>query len=339
LRKLIDMPGTLELDPQPVRVRRLPPVLPDFYRHQPLPVPPTEDPQTHAQDDFFRFDCMNIFTNAGVDVPIPDAPRITRNARIRFFMNAQRQSPRAPDPSILLKDAAVMYHGGVHEHDVPAEVPLFEQVVDSAGNVLRTTDGKFAHVAGFNFERQGAGTKCIGCHAGHSMMEVPINGSHAEWFNLAPSAVASVSSSFNPPGRNAFGPERLTDRQARTGGDSVLWIAAEGAGAAARLRWQMPVEVREVVLYGIPQTIRGLSITVDDCRLAFFSGGRQVHTVPATGTIRKSGTRVTFAPAIVDSLEVLVRRTHGGVGRHKVAGLAEIEVIGRLPRPGADQVR
>jgi hypothetical protein len=335
LRSLIDLPGTLEMDPQPVRARHAPPVLEDGCLHEPLPLPPTEDPQTHSRDDFFRFDCMNIFANAGVDVPILDAPRITRNARIRFFMNVQRQNPHEPDPSILLKDAAVMVHGGVHEHDVPAEVPLFEQVVDSTGKVLGTTDGKFAHVAGFNFERQGAGTKCVGCHAGHSMMDVPINGLQAAWFNLAPSAAATASTFYTASNGEEFSPDRLVDRQARTGGDTVLWVAAEREHASASLRWELPVELREFVLYGLPRGVRSGTVSVEDCKITLYSGARPVRTIQSTGRIREGGTRVSFVPALADRADIVIKASRGTIDNHALTGLAEIEAIGRIPEPEA----
>lgn len=333
IRPLVDFEGTLELDPQPVRRRRVPPLLEDYFPHRPADLPPTEDPDTHAQDDFFRFDCMNVFANAGVDVPIPDAPRITRKARIRFFMNVQRQNPYSPDPSILLKDAEVMYHGGVHEHDLPAEVSLFEQLVDSAGKVLQTTDGKFAHVSGFNFERQGGGTKCIGCHAGHSMMDVPMNGSVAAWFNLAPSAQA-VSSSYHTSSRgNAHTPDRVVDRQARTGGDSVVWVAGEGSGAWLRLEWPMPVEVREFILYGIPGGLLSSTVAVDDCEITLFAEGRRVRTIASTGNIGERWRRIPLAPIIIDAAQIVVKKSRGTIDGRKLTGLAEIEAIGRIPRP------
>lgn len=331
VRRILDLPGTLELDAQPLRSRRAPPVLPDEFPHAPFPLPPTEDPLTYDRDDVFRFDCMNIFTNAGVDVPIPDAPRITRNARIRFFMNVQRRHPAAPDPSILLKEAAVMYHGGVHEHDLPAEVSLFEQVVDSGGRVLATTGGSFAHVTGFNFERQGAGTKCVGCHAGHSMMEVPINGSEAEWFNLAPSATVTVTSQYTSAGGMRFLPGKLVDRRARAGGEEAVWVAGEGEGAAARLAWDTPVEVREIRLYAIPRRVAGSTLAVERCEVALYAGGTKVGDA-VTGAVRERGTGVTFRPVVIDRAEIVIRKSRGTIDGGERTGLAEIEVIGRLPR-------
>lgn len=324
IQKVVDLSGTLELDAQVLRPRRVPAILKDNFTHQPAPLPPTEDPVTYANDDFFRFDCMNIFTNAAVDEPIPDAPRIARKSRIRFFMSPQRQSTKGPDPSIFVKDAEVFYHGGVHEHDIPAEVPLFEQVVDSSGKVLQTTDGKFAHVPGFNFERQGGGTKCVGCHAGHSMIDVPINASVAEWFNLAPSATVSASSFAG-----VSDPQRVVDRQARTGGDSVIWVSEERTRAFVELRWDFPVEAREFVLYSVPQ-IKGTSHILQDCELTMYKGTEQVGRVVSTGKIRPTGTRVKVLPTIVDRVRVTIGKFSGTIKNKKVSGLAEVEAIGRL---------
>jgi hypothetical protein len=327
---IVDLPGSLELEPQPLVARTLPPVLRPEFTYRPRELPPTEDPATHAQDDFFRFDCMNIFANAGVDVPIPDAPRITRNARIRFFMNVQRRNPHGPDPSILLKDAEVMYHGGVHEHDVPAEVPLFEQVVDAGGRVLATTDGRFAHVAGFNYERQGAGTKCVGCHAGHSLMDVPINGSMAEWFNLAPSARVTAGSFLSLPSGRSFHAERAVDRRARSGGDTAAWITDRLSEVKLRLTWEMPVEIRRVVLYA-PGAGVGLPLApASGADLVLLFDGERRRTTPYRGPVSAGGTAVDMPATIVDAVEVVVNVPRGSAKAGWVAGLAEVEVIGRL---------
>ncbi len=324
LRKVVDLPGTMELDVQVLQPKRVPPVLHDNFTHQPASLPPTEDPATYANDDFFRFDCMNIFTNAAVDEPVPDAPKIARNSRIRFFMSPQRQSTKGPDPSIFFKDAEVFYHGGVHQHDIPAEVPLFEQVVDNTGRVLQTTDGRFAHVSGFNFERQGGGTKCVGCHAGHSMIDVPINASIAEWFNLAPSATVTASSS-----EKTFEPQRVVDRQARTGGDSVIWVSAEEGKAFIDLQWEFPVEVREFVLYAVPQ-IKGTSHRLLNCEMTMYNGVKEVGRIASTGKITPAGTRLKTAPTILDRVKVTIDKFSGTIQNKKVCGLAEVEAFGRL---------
>jgi len=330
LRKLIDVPGMLELEPQVLASRTPPPTVPDLFVTPVFDLPPTEDPETFGRNDFFRFDCMNIFTNGKVDELMPDAPRIGQGLTIQFFMNPQRQSGSRPDPSILLKTAPVFYNGGVHEHDVPAEVPLFEQIVDAKGKVLETSDGKFAHVAGFNFARLGSGTKCVGCHIGHSMLEVPKNGEDAAWFNASPSANVTASSTFKDRRGILYASRNTIDRQARVGGDSAIWVANEGNGAWVELRWDFPLEANQLVLYNIPKnSSEGTTIVVNNCKIFLFSEGIEVARV-ITGPLRSTGTPISFTPTKIDAARITITDFSGTVKHKRVSGLAEIETIARL---------
>jgi hypothetical protein len=260
---------------------------------------------------------------------MPDAPRIAVNARIRFFLNVQRRNLRIPDPSIHLKDAEVFANGSIHEHDLPAEVPLFEQVVDASGKVLSTPDGRFAHVSGFNFERQGAGTKCVGCHAGHSMLPVPVNGAQAEWFNAATSAQVTASSGFDDD--PLFAPRKVVDRQARTGGDTVNWVANEAAGAYVHLSWEIPLEIRRIVLYNIQRNSReGTTVTVNDSEILLYNKLREVGRKRVKEKLSPSGTPVDITPVDIDAIRVIVRSAAGRFRHRPVAGLAEIETIARI---------
>jgi len=331
IQKVVDLPGTLELEPQLVRSQLIPPILEDEYPPIHSELPPTEDPQTYYINDAFRFDCMNIFTNGAVDEPMPDAPRIAAGAKIRFFLNFQRQNPRSPDPSILIKTSEVFDRGGVHEPGLPADVPLFEQVIDSGGKVLQTSSGRFAHVAGMNYERIGGGTKCAGCHAGHSMLAVPVNASIAEWFNAATSARVTASSTFINKEGKIFPPQRVVDRQARTGGDSVIWLANEGAGASLLLKWDIPIELREITIYGIsPDPNKGISIQVQDSKILLYYESNEVGSIQSTGRIRREGTRVSFPIARIDSARIVITRTSGTAYHRRLAGLAEVETIARI---------
>jgi len=331
LRKVVDFPGTLELEPQLVQSRPLPPIHEDAYPPIVSELPPTEDPETYYINDAFRFDCMNIFTNGAVDEPMPDAPRITTGARIRFFLNVQRQNPRFPDPSILLRTVDVFHRGGVHEPGLPADVPLFEQIIDSNGDVLRTTSGSFAHVTGMNYERIGGGTKCVGCHAGHSMLTVPINATLAEWFNAAPSARVTASSVFIEADGISYQAQRLVDRQAQTGGDSVIWIANEAQGASVTLTWDIPIDIREVVLYGIsPDSKKKLAIRVQDSKILLYYGHAEVGMVKSTGQIRSSGTRISIPLTTIDSMVIVITKLSGTAFGRRLAGLAEVETVARI---------
>jgi hypothetical protein len=331
LRRVVDLPGTLELEPQVVAARRRPPVVIEQFVTPVSDLPPTEDPETYARNDFFRFDCMNIFINGKVDEPMPDAPRIGQDLTIQFFMNPQRQSSDRPDPSILLKTAPVFYMGGIHEHDVPAEVPLFEQIIDKNGKVWETTDGKFAHVAGFNFERVGSGTKCAGCHIGHSMLEVPKNGEIAEWFNAAPSASVTASSTLSAGNDRLFAARNVVDRQARVGGDSVVWAAGQENEPWVELRWPIPIEVREFVLYNIPhRPSEGTRLNVHSCKILLYYHGTEVAALPVAGPLKVSGTSISVLPTTIDAARITITKFSGNIKHRSVAGLAEVETIARL---------
>jgi len=331
LTKVYDIPGYHLLDAQLLAPRPVPPILPDKFLPPVNDLPPTEDPLTYFKYDTFRFDCMNIYTNGAVDEQIPDAPNIAIDASILFFMNVQRQNPGYPDPSIYLKDAPVFTTGGVHEHDLPAEVSMFEQIVDDQKRVLEAPRGNFAHVPGMNFERQGAGTKCVGCHSGHTLLEVPMNGTMAEWFNVSTSAKVAASSSQDTVEWKPLSPRRVVDRQARTGGDSVFWASKEGQGASITLSWDIPIEVKEFVLYNIsPAKERGTNIVVHNWEILLYYQGNLVGQIPSTGGLSAEGTRVEVTPTVIDKAKVVIRDFSGEILHKSVAGLAEIETIARI---------
>ena len=57
----------------------------------------------------------------------------------------------------------------MNEAGLPADTPMFEQLVDASGRVLLTARGP-AHVAGLNAGVTGLTTRCVGCHVGHSTL-------------------------------------------------------------------------------------------------------------------------------------------------------------------------
>jgi hypothetical protein len=246
-------------------------------------------------------------------------------------MNSQRQNVVTPDPSILVKTARVFPKGGVHEPELPADVPLFEQIIDSTGKVLQTSSNGFAHVTGTNYERIGGGTKCVGCHAGHSVLTVPLNGTVAEWFNASTSAkVMGSSFHVNKDGRVSI-PQRIVDRQARTGGDSVIWVANEGEGGYVSLTWDTPIDVREFVLYGIStDSIAGTTIRVQDSEILLYYKSNEVGKIRSTGSIRPEGTYISLPVTRIDSAKIVVTKFFGTIYHRRVVGLAEVETIARI---------
>ncbi|MFQ3599253.1 MAG: hypothetical protein SNJ66_13050, partial [Chloroherpetonaceae bacterium] len=274
-RKILDLPNTDELS----AVALVPRPVPTLFKDQ-LELandqPPLDEPTDYADLHSFRFDCFNIFMNGKVDEPIPDAPKIVQGAKVRFYMNIQRKNADGKDVALLFKELPVDEDGGIREPTAPAEVPLFEQLVDSRGNLLTTSSGKIAHVSGLNSERKGAGTKCVGCHTGHSLIEVPMNNALSQWFNAAPSAHASASSEWEENGIR-YHAARAIDRQVELGKDTAMWISAPSNAATLTLTWDFPILAREIVIYPISKkSVIETSRTVKNGRIELFLGSKKV---------------------------------------------------------------
>jgi hypothetical protein len=246
--------------------------------------------------------------------------------KIRFFAALSRPAAEGGDTLVLVREAAVTGSGAVHEDDMPADVPMFEQLVDKDGNVLRSATGP-AHVPGFNFARLGSGTKCVGCHAGHSALDVPHNYTSATWVNASPSA--RVTASSRAPG--AAEPRAAVDRRARGPVGEVAWEAASDEGEWLRLEWETPIEVRSVVLYACAANrAQSTDLRIERTAIRLYRAGRLVRTVTHGGRLAARGSRVVIDPCEIDALEVQPLRVSGTVRGRKAVALAEVETIARL---------
>src|SRR4029079_12107691 len=96
-----------------------------------------------------------------------------------------------------------------------------------------------------NFARTGSGTKCVGCHEGHSGLPVPKNNIDAKWFDAATSARVTVSSRAEGAGD----PQALVDRRAKGPVQRTGWVARAREGQTARLEWPGAIEAKAFVLY------------------------------------------------------------------------------------------
>jgi hypothetical protein len=328
---VLDFPNTLELNAELLIVKVKPPIPEYIQGYDTNKVPPTENPLTFFQGGFFRFDCMNIYTNAPVDVPINDAPPISKNARFRFFLNFQRQNSNGLDLPILYKEITVRYDGKILEPDMPANVPLFEQVTDSARRVLVNSKGNVAHVTGMNFGINGSGTKCVGCHAGHSLIPVPVNNTEAQFTNVSTSA-SVTESSFRVGKDIAFRGKNVVDRKARNTDLSVNWIAEGGSNEYVELQWALPIDVREIKLYNIfPNPSAGTNILVNDCEIFLYKNNSVVGHIPSTGVLNINGKSIMINPVTsIDRMKIIVKSFSGTIGGSSSAGLAEVETIARI---------
>ncbi len=325
---VLDFPVTLELNAEVLIAKTKPPIVDYIQSYDTNGVPPTDNPSTFYQGGFFRFDNMNIYTNAPVDVPIDDAPPISKNARFRFFLNFQRQNPDGLDLPIPFREIIVDYDGKITQPNLPANVPMFEQATDSTGKVLINSKGNTAHVTGMNFGINGSGTKCVGCHAGHSLIPVPVSNSEAEFTNLSTSASVSQSSylQINYHGKN------VADRRARNTDLRVNWIASGSNNEYVELQWPIPIDVREIKLYNIfPNPAAGTNILVTDCEIFLYKDTVTVGHIPSTGILSINGKSVIVNPITsIDKMKVIVKSFTGTIQNLPVAGLAEVETIARI---------
>jgi len=326
---VLDEPGLHELDPAILASRPAPPILVGQCE-----VPAPELPLTHAfeladSSYTFRFDCGNVFATGPLNSTFPDAPPLGRGLRIRFFGVVARPEAAGGDSLVLVREMPVDPSGAIHVDDIRADTPLFEQLVDAQGRVIRSARGP-AHVPGFNFARLGAGTKCVGCHAGHSALPVPINNWRAKWFNASPSAVVTVSSLA------AGSAQALVDRQTRGPIEDVGWVSEAAAGASVRLSWNTPIEVRGLVLYSVSAVSSEVAshatprLQVHETEIVFLHAGREVKRLSVRRILSPQGTRVDCEPVRVDAIEIYPTRVSGRFRNRSAAALAEIETFARL---------
>lgn len=186
IERVFDLPGTLELDGAPVVPRRAP------AREAPLAVEEEHADPRKARQPFevlsetpitnlnelspvrprFRFHDLDVFADGPPGSPSRGAAPRTSGARLRFFATLARPEREGGDSAVLVREVPVSPSGEVNERDLPAGLPMFEQLVGPDGRVLMTAHGP-AHVAGFNAGAEGTATRCVGCHLGHSTLPVP----------------------------------------------------------------------------------------------------------------------------------------------------------------------
>lgn len=332
LQTFYDIPGKLELNAEVLLPKPIPPVLTDVITDFSDELPPTNDPNTFYKNGSFRFDCGNIFTNADVDVPVTDAPPITRNARIKLFLNFQRTDSTGKDEPILFINEPIQFAGGFWIPYVPADIPVFDQVADSTGKVIAGNRGQIAHLSGLNFGRPGTGTQCVGCHQGHSYIPPANNNYEVQFFNTSTSATVTQSSFRYVNDTVKFPGSRVKDRKARNDSLSVNWIAAGSDNEWINLKWEIPIDIRKFILYNIrPNSLNGTNIQVNDCEIILYRAGVNVVNIQSTGVISTNGTQIQI-PEItrIDEAKIIIKDFSGTITGLNVAGLAEVVTDARI---------
>lgn len=327
-----DIAGKMELNAEVLLPKTVPPVLLDGVIDVADELPPTIDPSTWFKDGGFRFDCVNTFTNGDIDLPMQDAPPISRFARINFFMSFQRQDSLGLDSAVYFTQMPIFHTGQIALDNAPANVSMFEQVVDSAGKVLRGSTGQVAHVIGMNYGKPGTGTKCVGCHSGHTQIPVPPTITEASFFNTSTSAEVTQSSfkfvndSVQYPGK------RVADRKARNDSLHVNWIANGTSNEFVNLKWNIPIDVRHLTIYNIrPNVSNNTNIQVTDCEVICYYNGNEEARITSTGPISPNGSPVTIpGTPKINEVKVIVKSFTGLINGESKAGLAEIETNARI---------
>lgn len=334
---IYDNPGTTELRARAIQARPLPPVLADRITQTPSLLPPREG-GPYNTDGTFVFDALNVYANAPVDTDIVSAPPVGSAAKIRFFTDFQRTAFLASsiqDWPILLADMPVNPDGSVRNTQAPANLPLFEQLRSSTNTVPLTggpnVDGA-AHVTGLNYGRPGDTQRCVGCHTGHTLINVPANDEEAKWSNLAPGAALNVSSIDS----GLSNPNGLIDRRvhmAVSNPNQKYWFSRSGQSATTQwvqLTFPVPVTIRTVRLYNVPAVDRNIPVMDTAVRLFSDAAGTQEVANKPSGPLSENGTNVNFDNVLTRVVRVEFRAVNAGT-----AGLAEVEVIARGEDPGA----
>jgi hypothetical protein len=274
---------------------------------------------------------------------------------IRFFIDQQRTSPGSfsnLDWPILLQELPVSPQGAVRNQNLPANVPLFEQLRASNGTVPLTfgpanggggggplqipgvvggplrIDGA-GHVGLMNYSSSGTTARCVGCHTGHSMIAVPANDEDARWTNLAPGAQIRVSST-----RAAQENTGLIDRRVLNDSIRRYWTSApnQTQNQWVELVFPVPVTIRTVRLYG-PRLgdVVNSSLVVNQATVRLYSDASATRQVASatTGQLAVSGTNVPFANIRARVVRIELNNVSGTFEGARVAGLAEVEVIAR----------
>jgi hypothetical protein len=331
-----DNPGTTELRAKLIRPRPLPPIIPDQVTQVASALPPTAQ-GPYDKDGTFTFNALNVYFNAPVDVDILSAPPVGSANTIRFYTDFQRDQQRGSfeylDWPIFLKEVPVNPDGSVMTSS-PANIPLFEQLRTSPekGYTIPLTGrgaspdemGGAAHVAGMNFGRTGDVQRCVGCHAGHTMIPIPAD---PQWTNLAPGATVTYSSlhSSLPNGNGAV--DRKVRLRIAYNNHYRFWLSREGQNPNTQwlqLTFPVPVTVRTVRLYDMPASESNINVNNTTVRLYSDTAAKNQVASKTSGALSENGTDVSFNDVRARVVRIEFTSVSGST-----AGLAEVEVIAR----------
>ena len=345
LTLLYDNPGTTELRAHLLRPRPVPPIIPDKVTKVASLLPPLAQ-GPYDIDGTFTFNALNVYFNAPVDTDIINAIPVGSANTIRFFIDHQRSQQRGSfetlDWPILLQEVLIDPDGSVTASG-PANVPMFEQIRNSqaSGYTVPVTGPGLtshempgaAHVAGENFGRTNDVATCVGCHAGHTMIQVPANPADAQWTNLATGATVTVSSTGSGSSKGIN--DRRVKKSVPPGTPARYWVSQSGSPNTqwVTLTFPVPVTVRTVRLYNPASS--DTSVKVLDATVRLFSDAAGTVEVASknSGPLTDTGTNVAFNEVLTRVVRIQFNSVNG-----TAAALGEVEVIARGEAPNAVSV-
>jgi hypothetical protein len=317
IERVLDLPGTLELDPAAIVKRSIPRALaiaPEADLEAAAATGRTGLPAVDAARiggarGTFRYRCLNVFAGGPLDHPSGQPPPPTLGARVRFYAALARPDREGGDSLALVREVPVRPDGSVDE-TLPADLAMFEQVVDAQGLVLRSAHG-MAQVAGLNVGSPGHTSLCVGCHVGHSTLTRAGAPAEPQWFDAAPSASVTAEGTVRDSD-----PRRAVDRRTLGPAADVAWVAMPGA--SLRLRWPQPLTIRAVRAYAASG-----AKAPKKCEVRLLLHGRLV----AHGSLSAPGSRGSRLSITGDGDELVFepRGTNGSMT------IGEVEVEARLP--------
>ncbi|HJY63116.1 MAG TPA: T9SS type A sorting domain-containing protein, partial [Ignavibacteria bacterium] len=254
------------------------------------------------------------------------------NALIKFFLNFQRLDSLGKDSAVLLAQSSVAYSGQLSLDFAPAEVPMFEHVVDSTNKIIKGVNGQTAHVTGFNYGRQGVVTKCVGCHAGHTTITVPVNVTEGQFFNTSTSASVTQSSYKFVNDSIQFPGKKVIDRKVQNDTLMVNWISNGTTNEYVNLKWDVPLDIRWIKLYNVkPNPANNTNIQVTDCEIIVKYLSNEIYRITSTGPISLTGTQFNIPNFLkFDEIRVIVKSYNGTVNGENHSALAEVETNARI---------
>lgn len=343
---LYDNPGTTETRPTILAPRHLPPIIPDkITAIAAMTPPPIGGP--YDQDGTFTFQDLNVYFNAPVDSNIPNAAPVGSLSTLTFFTDPQQGSAIASVPEtswpVKLATAKISSQGAVVNTHAPADLPLFEQGRDPNGHLVATIDptsgeaNGATHVAGQNYGRPGEVVRCVGCHAGHSVIQVPVNPAYT---NLATGASVTASSIDTNPDQSGATPSMasLHNRLVKNEPFNHYWRSSPGQvqGQWVQLSFPVPVTVSTVRLYnpigGSDKYGDQDTIQVQSATITLYSD--VAGTIPVASanvgpltTTPGQGTDTTFNDVTAQAVKITINSVSGSFDGKPAASLAEVEVI------------